>query len=66
MSMSIGDRPQRWVVHCDPLTIAAIKTLAAAKKQSIGYTLDQAVEYFSRKVQFVEDKPLHWMLPDDF
>lgn len=66
MHRSIAGKKDRWVVHCDPLTIAAIKTLAVAKKQSIGYTLDQAVEYFSRKVQFSEDTPLKWELPDDF
>jgi hypothetical protein len=66
MSMSSLGQKQRWVIHCDPLTIAAVKALAASKKQSIGYTLDQAVEYFSRKVTFDGDKPLNWDLPDDF
>jgi hypothetical protein len=66
MPMSRGDK-QRWVIHnVDPLTIASIKTLAIAKRQSIGYTLDQAVEYFCRKVQLSKDQPLKWTLPDDF
>lgn len=59
-------KPERWVVHVDPLTAASIKTLAVAKHQSVGYTLDQAVEYFARKIKFDKDKPLQWALPDDF
>lgn len=66
MQRSIAGEKDRWVVHCDPLTIATVKALAAAKKQSIGYTLDQAIEYFSRKVQLDKDKPLKWELPHDF
>lgn len=56
----------RWVVWCDPLTIQAIKSLAATKRQSMGRTLDQAVEYFSRKIVIEPDKPLHWQLPEDY
>lgn len=66
MSMTSRGEKARWVVHCDPLTIASVKVLAATKKQSIGYTLDQAVEYFGRKVQFEKEHPLKWELPDDF
>ncbi len=58
---------QRWVVNnVDELTIAAVKTLATSKGYSMGYVIDLAVEYFSRKVIFEKDKPLHWSLPDDF
>jgi hypothetical protein len=53
-------------VWCDPLTIQAIKSLAATKRQSMGRTLDQAVEYFSRKIVIEPDKPLHWQLPEDY
>jgi hypothetical protein len=61
-----GDK-QRWVVNnVDSLSVASLKVLAASKGQSIGYTLDQAIEYFSRKVVFDKDKPLSWSLPDDF
>lgn len=57
----------RWVIqNVDALTIASIKTLAATSHQSIGHTLDQAVEYFCRKLVFDKDKPLKWTLPDDF
>jgi antitoxin component of RelBE/YafQ-DinJ toxin-antitoxin module len=66
MTWSPLSKKQRWVVHCDDLTVATLKTLAATSHQSIGYTLDQAVEYFARKVQFEKDKPLKWSLPDDF
>jgi hypothetical protein len=66
MSLVKSGEKTRWVVHCDPLTVAAVKALAASGHYSIGYVLDQAVEYFSRKVQFDEDKPLQWVLPDDF
>jgi hypothetical protein len=66
MSLSSTPEKQRWVVHCDPLTVDAIKALAAGKRQSIGETLDQAVEYFSRKVRLSPDFPSKWSLPDDF
>ena len=66
MELSSSRNRYRWVVQCDPLTAASIKVLAAAQHKSIGYTLDQAVEYFSRKVQFTKDEPLKWRLPDDF
>ncbi len=58
---------QRWVVlHVDRLTVEAIKSLAAMSQQSIGYTLDQAVEYFARKVNYDPEQPRKWYLPDDF
>lgn len=66
MQRSIAGERDRWVVHCDPLTIAAVKALAASKKQSVGKTLDQAVEYFSRKVRIDPNRRLNWELPDDF
>jgi hypothetical protein len=66
MSLSRRDK-QRWVVNnVDTLTVASIKVLATSKHQSVGYTLDQAVEYFSRKVKFTKEHPLKWELPDDF
>lgn len=66
MSLSRDDR-QRWVINgVDPLTVEAIKVLATSKRQSIAFTLDQAVEYFSRKVVFDKNMPLKWSLPDDF
>jgi antitoxin component of RelBE/YafQ-DinJ toxin-antitoxin module len=57
---------QRWVVDCDAKTIASIKVLAASKRQSMGLTLDQAVEYFCRKVVLSKDEPLKWALPGDW
>jgi hypothetical protein len=66
MSMSRGAEKVRWVVNCDPLTIEAVKTLAASGHYSIGYVLDMCVEYFSRKVSFDEKHPLKWYQPDDF
>jgi len=66
MKVSQVRAKQRWVIDCDPATVAAIKVLAAAKHQPMGATLDLAVEYFSRKVQFEKNKPLQWSLPDDF
>lgn len=66
MSLSRGTQKQRWVVHCDPLTVQAVKALASSSGFSIGHVLDTAVEYFSRKVEFDEDKPLKWSLPSDF
>jgi hypothetical protein len=62
-----GTDKQRWVVNnVDPLTIDVIKTLATSNKQSMGHTLDQVVEYFSRKIVISTDKPFTWQLPDDF
>ena len=52
-------------MHCDELTIASVKTLAATKKWSLGHTLDTIVEYYCRKVSFDKDKPLVWYEPDD-
>jgi len=62
-----GVNKQRWVVlNVDPLTVDAVKALAAAKRWSVGHTLDTAVEYFSRKVNLYDGAPGKWDLPDDF
>lgn len=62
-----GRNRTRWVIRdVDELTIQAVKSLAASANQSVGYTLDQIVEYFGRKVEFDEDKPLKWHLPSDW
>jgi hypothetical protein len=66
MQVSRREDRQRWVVKCDPLTVAVIKSLAATGHYSMGYVLDMCVEYFGRKVHFDKDKPLQWYPPDDF
>ena len=64
---SLMSNKQRWVVNnVDELTIDVVKQLASANKQSMGYTLDQAVEYFSRKIRLSDGPPFTWQLPDDF
>ena len=58
MSLSTRDRT-RWVLtNVDQLTVDTVK--------SMSYTVDQAVEYFARKITLSSKTPFRWMLPDDF
>jgi len=66
MSVTTPEK-QRWVVNnVDELTVATVKVLATSRGYTMGYVIDLAVEYFSRKVIFEKDKTLAWSLPDDF
>jgi hypothetical protein len=58
---------QRWVLtSVDTETVEAVKALSGTSELSMSGVVDLAVEYFSRKVVFVKDRPLRWDLPDDF
>lgn len=60
-------RKQRWVIsNVDEMTVRSVKVLAGSGHYSMGYVLDMAVEYFSRKIVLEGDKPLQWSLPDDY
>ena len=66
MSVTTPEK-QRWVVNnVDELTVATVKVLATSRGYTMGYVIDLAVEYFSRKVIFEKDKTLAWSLPDVF